>query len=82
MPQLMTKEEARARPARRDAAKSPLPPRMRARAEELERKLGRPLRPEIDGPLTDEQSEEVLLARMMEDDRIPLDELLAKHGRG
>ena len=29
-----------------------------ARAEELERKLGRPLRLEIDGPLTDEESED------------------------
>ena len=68
------------------ARRSPDAPRLYpeeiARAEELERKLGRPLRLEIDGPLTDEESEEVILARLMDDEWISLDELLARYGRG
>ena len=51
--------------------------RMRARVKELQRKLGHPLRLEIEGrPLTDEEIEEVVLARLMDHDFIPASRLL------
>lgn len=79
----MPKEDARPEPARRSPGAPPTTPELRARAEALERKLGRPLRLDIEGPRTDEESEEVMLARLMDHENwISLDELLAKHGRG
>ena len=57
-------------------------PEILARARELERELGRPLRDEIDGPLNDEELEEVVLARMTSGgESIPVDDLLKKYGR-
>ena len=49
-----------------------------ARAAALRRKLGRPLRMDIDGPLTDEELAEVVLARAEDNQRIPLSDLLAE----
>ena len=79
---MMKEEDLRSRLARRRPDAPKLYPEEIARAEELERKLGRPLRLEIDGPLTDEESEEVILARVIDGEWISLDELLARHGRG
>ena len=57
-------------------------PEILARARELERELGRPLRDEIDGPLNDAELEEVVLARMTSGgESIPVDDLLKKYGR-
>ena len=57
-------------------------PEILARTRELERELGRPLRDEIDGPLNDEELEEVVLARMTSGgESIPVDDLLKKYGR-
>ena len=72
----MTKEEARPRMGRRGPCAPPTTPELRARAEALERKLGRPLRMDIEGPLTDEESEEVILARLMDDNWLPGEKLL------
>ena len=53
-----------------------------ARARELERELGRPLRAEIDGPLNDREWEEVLLARLVAGgETAPAGELLKEFGR-
>ena len=65
MPQPMLKEspppEAQeSRPRRR---MSPPTPEMLARARELEKELGRPLRTEIAWPLTEKEEEEVIIAR-------------------
>ena len=49
-----------------------------ARAAALRRKLGRPLRMEIDGPLSDEDLAEVVLARAEDNQRIPLSDILAE----
>lgn len=77
MAQPMPKEEARPASGRQNPDAPWRTPELRARAAELERKLGRPLRLEIDGPLTDEESEEVLIARMMDDEElIPAEKLL------
>ena len=60
----------------------PPTPEMLARARELERELGHPLRDEIDGPLNDQQLEEVLLARLIsEEELIPAEEVLKEFGR-
>ena len=68
--------------ARRPADAPELTPELIARAEELERELGRPLRVEYDGPVSDAESEEILIGRMTDDcEWIPLDELLAKYDR-
>ena len=57
-------------------------PEILARARRLERELGRPLRDEIDGPLNDEELEEILIARMISgEESIPVDDLLKKYGR-
>ena len=82
MAQPMPKQDARPEPARRNPRAPWRTPELRARAAALERRLGRPLRLEIDGPLNDEESEETLLARMMDDDWISADQLLAGRGRG
>ena len=84
MAQPLMKEDIRPPAKRRNPRAPRVPPELRARAAELERELGRPLRTEIEGPLTDAESEEVILARMTDDDCdwMSLDELLAKHGRG
>ena len=82
MAQPMPKEESRSEPDRSRGV-SPIAPELRAKAAALERKLGRPLRLEIEGPLTDEESEEVLLARLMDHESwISAEEFLAKYGRG
>ena len=47
-----------------------------ARAEALRRKLGRPLRMEIDGPLTDEELAEMVLARAKDNSRVPIEDIL------
>ena len=57
-------------------------PEILARARELERELGRPLRDEIDGPLNDEELEEILIARIAYGEALPVDDLLKKYGRG
>ena len=75
MAQPMLKENARPEPARRRFG-PPITPEIRARAEALERKLGRPLRLEIDGPLTDAESEEMILARWMDNNWLPAKKLL------
>ena len=69
MAQPMMKEENAGPNAARRKTGIPegLTPEGFAYAKELERKLGRPLRPVIDGPLTDAEAEEQLLARVMED---------------
>ena len=84
MAQPMMKEDIRPPAKRRNPHAPRIPPELRVRAAELGRKLGRPLRLEIEGPLTDEEIEEVVLARITDDDCnwMSLDELLAKHGRG
>lgn len=73
------------RKARGDSSRRRMPPpapETIARARELERELGRPLRREIDGPLNDEEWEEVLLARLMSgEELIPAEELLKEFGR-
>ena len=57
-------------------------PEILARARELERELGRPLREVIDGPLNDAELEELVLARMTSGgESIPVDDLLKKYGR-
>ena len=56
-------------------------PEILARARELERELGRPLRDEIDGPLNDEELEELLLARRAYGEVFPVEDLLKKYGR-
>ena len=77
MTQLMMKEGDRPHSAGRRGRFLSRRSHMRARAVELERKLGRPLRVEIEGPLTDEESEEVVLARLMDEDNwIPAGEFL------
>ena len=65
MAQPMPKEESRPEPDRSRRG-PPIAPELRAKAAALERKLGRPLRLDIEGPRTDEESEEVLLARLMD----------------
>ena len=77
----MMKEESLPR-RKRGLPAAPIAPELCARAQALERKLGRPLRLYIDGPLTDEESEEVILARLMDGDWVPAEEFLARHGRG
>ena len=71
--------------AREDEPRRRMPPptpEIIARARELERKLGHPLRQEIDGPLNDEEWEEVLLAQLMsEEELIPAKEVLQEFGR-
>ena len=52
-----------------------------ARARELERALGRPLRDDIEGPLNDEELEEILIARIAYGEVRPAGELLKKYGR-
>ena len=60
----------------------PPSPEAVARARELERELGRPLRREIEGALNDREWEEVLLARLMSgEELIPAEELLKEFGR-
>ena len=60
----------------------PPAPETVARARELERELGHPLRREIEGPLNDEEWEEILLARLMSgEELIPAEELLKEFGR-
>ena len=70
--------------AREDEPRRRMPPptpEMIARARELEEKLGHPLRKEIDGPLNDDELEEVALARLMsEDELIPAREVLKEFG--
>ena len=64
---------------------SPVPPEtmsppsraeIASRARALRRKLGRPLRMEIDGPLTDEELAEVVLARAKDNGRVPIEDIL------
>ena len=70
---------------------SPLPPLSRppgplataemvAEVSRLEQELGRPLRLHIDGPLTEEEEEEIVLARLTFETPIPASEFLKKHG--
>ena len=84
MAQPMMKEES-VRPslARRKPVPLGLTPQGVARAEELERQLGRPLRLDIEGPLTDAESEEILLARLMDGEFLPAEKFLedCKHLR-
>ena len=83
MAQPMLKENARPAKEWPRAYGPTVTPEERAMAEALERKLGRPLRLEIEGPLTEAEEEEVILARMMDKDGwMSADEVLAKHGRG
>ena len=68
--------------SRRPGPVSTPKPEILARARELERELGRPLREVIDGPLNDAELEEVVLARMTSGgESIPVDDLLKKYGR-
>ena len=56
-------------------------PETMAHARELERELGRPLREVIDGPLNDEELEELVLARMVYGEApISAEEFCRKHG--
>ena len=74
---MMKEENARPNSARRNTGIPPgLTPEGVARAKELERQLGRPLRPVIEGPLSDAESEEQLLARLMENEWIPAEKFL------
>ena len=77
MAEPMIKNDVRSRLARRHP-NAPMPDaKIIARAEELERKLGRPLRPVIEGPLSDAESEEQLLARMTDGcEMIPAEKFL------
>ena len=67
--------------SRRPGPVSTPKPEILARARELERELGRPLREVIDGPLNDEELEELVLARMISgDELITAEEFFRKHG--
>ena len=81
----LLKEETPPQKARGDSPRSRMPPpspEVVARARELERELGRPLRREIEGALSDREWEEVLLARLMSgEELIPAEELLKEFGR-
>ena len=77
----MLKEDVRPPEARRNPCAPDVPPEIRVRAEALERKLGRPLRTVIEWPLTEEDEEELVLARWLDDDWGPVDELLKEFGR-
>ena len=68
MAQPMMKEDIRPPAKRRNPHAPRVTPEERARAAELERELGRPLRLDIEGPLTDDEIEEVVLARIMDED--------------
>ena len=72
----MMKDDVRSRLARRDPDAPRLDPEEIARAEELERKLGRPLRLEIEGPLSDEESEEQYFARLIDGEFLPAEKFL------
>ena len=77
MAEPMIKNDVRSRLARRHPNAFMPGPEIIARAEELERQLGRPLRPVIEGPLSDAESEEQLLARMTDgSEMIPAAKLL------
>lgn len=47
-----------------------------SRARALRRKLGRPLRMDIDGATTDEELAEKILARAEDDSRVPIADIL------
>ena len=72
----MIKNDVRSRLERRSPDAPRVYPEEIARAEELERQLGRPLRLEIEGPLTDAESEEQLLARMIDGEFLPAEKFL------
>ena len=76
MAEPLMKEDAAPTSARREPDLSALTPGGIARVKELERKLGHPLRMHIDGPLTEEEEEEIIFARLMYDDFLPLEKLL------
>ena len=83
MPQLMLKESSSPEAVADGFSRRPGPlatPERLARARVLERELGRPLRAEIDGPLNDEELEELLVARIAYGEVISADEFYAKHG--
>ena len=82
MAQPMTKEIAHPGAGRRNPNAPRVYPEERARAAALERRLGRPLRLDIEGPRSDAESEEVILARLLDDDWMSGEDFLAKHGRG
>ena len=52
-----------------------------ARARELREKLGRPLRMEIGGRLSDDELEEVVLARLEDGERVSADGFLEEFGK-
>ena len=82
MAEPMMKENERPSAPRWKPDTDALTPQGLARAKELERQLGRPLRQKIEGPLTEAEAEEQLLARLTQETKwIPLDEFLARHGR-
>ena len=76
MAEPLMKEDAAPTPARREPDLSALTPKGIARAKELERKLGHPLRMHIDGPLTEEEEEEIIFARLMYEESRPVGEFL------
>ena len=77
MAQPMLKENARPESGWPKAHGPTITPEIRARAEALERELGRPLRLDIEGPLTEEEEEEMILARLMDKDGwLPAEKLL------
>ena len=80
-PMMKNENDVRSRLARRKGGPK-LDPRTIARAEELERQLGRPLRPEIEGPLSEAEEEELVLARLTDDcEWIPAEKFLEDRKR-
>ena len=79
---MMKEENAQPASARRNTGiPDGLTPEGFAYAKELERKLGRRLRTIIDGPLSEEEEEELILARLMYEEPRPVDEFLEERRR-
>ena len=76
MAQPMLKED----PVRRETARR-MDDEALAGARALERRLGRPLRDDIDDPMSEDDEREMLLARLAYGERRPASELLKKYGR-
>ena len=72
MPEFIASPERTAPPSRAEVL---------SRAAALRRKLGRPLRMEIEGALSDEDLAEAVLARAEDNRRIPIAEVLAEFRR-
>ena len=83
MPQPMLKESPPPELSAEGLSRRPGPlatPEILARARELERELGHPLREDIDSPLNEEEEEELLVARIAFGTVISAEEFYAKHG--